>query len=397
MPPHVSSICYNTSELTTDVRDKLQELRDALGRDLLEEAWFFADDFSLLRWLYGWDFKFEEIIPRFKMAVERLVALKIPHTSAETLDEFNQLILNMTPCAQYFPGGLMSFDRDGHPVFMQCISKVHPKTLVKCDRVSELFKLILTEAFLAYNFTRKHEVKTGRKLGVKIIIDMDGFNKDLLYAPTMKIYMNLLMLMQDTFPDFARNMYVINAPMMISAIFGMVKPVLAKQTQDKIVFLPKDYKKQLCDELGAENVYERWGGTLKAPGDSDTGFLRVGGIAPEHLRYDPTKNPHHIEEKHMIKVNVPAGKTKDFKITVTEPGSKLHWFFLASNDIDFYIKHENGKHVYPRLRLLTDFVPEFGQVICDHPGSYTLIFDNSYGTFFSKDVKFNVFVKTDDN
>ena len=114
---------------------------------------------------------------------------------------------------------------------------------------------------------------------------MEGFSKDLLYAPTLKTYLNLLRLMQDTFPDFARALYVINAPAMMSAVYALVKPVLAKQTQEKISFLPKDYKKVLCDEIGAEYVYEKWGGTLVPPGGKETGTLRMGGVTPDHLAY----------------------------------------------------------------------------------------------------------------
>lgn len=58
MAPHSSISHYiNESEIPSDHRTQIDKLRKALGPELLEEAWFFNDDFSLLRWLYGWDFK----------------------------------------------------------------------------------------------------------------------------------------------------------------------------------------------------------------------------------------------------------------------------------------------------------------------------------------------------
>lgn len=114
---------------------------------------------------------------------------------------------------------------------------------------------------------------------------MEGFSKDLLYGPTLKTYLALLKLMQETFPDFARALFVINAPSMMSAVYALVKPVLAKQTQEKITFLPKDYKKLLCEAIGEEYIYERWGGTLVPPGKKETGTLRMGGVTPDHLLY----------------------------------------------------------------------------------------------------------------
>lgn len=57
----------------------------------------------------------------------------------------------------------MSFDKDGNAVFLQCISKVHPRSLVKCDRVSELFKLVLVEAGLTYLMLRLEEKNIERE------------------------------------------------------------------------------------------------------------------------------------------------------------------------------------------------------------------------------------------
>lgn len=58
MAPHSTISHYiNESEIPSDHRTQIEKLRNALGSELLEEAWFFNDDFSLLRWLYGWDFK----------------------------------------------------------------------------------------------------------------------------------------------------------------------------------------------------------------------------------------------------------------------------------------------------------------------------------------------------
>lgn len=130
---------------------------------------------------------------------------------------------------------------------------------------------------------RRNEEKLDTKLGLKMIVDMTGFHKDLLYPPTLKVFINLLKLMQDVFCDFARNLFVINAPFIMPSIYGLVKPVLSKQTQDKITFLSSDFQKVLCENIGEENVFVKYGGTLVPSGDKDTGNIRMGGHAPESL------------------------------------------------------------------------------------------------------------------
>lgn len=39
-------------------RQKITELRNELGEELLKETPLYDDPFSLLRWLQGWNFKF---------------------------------------------------------------------------------------------------------------------------------------------------------------------------------------------------------------------------------------------------------------------------------------------------------------------------------------------------
>jgi len=392
MSPPAASHFLGRDDITPEEHAKIAELRKAIGPELLKIAPFFDNDFSLLRWLYGWDFKIQEILPRFRLSATTLHALKVTEKEVDNDADFHKTVANITRCAEYFPGGFMGFDREGNVVCLQMICKVHPRSLVKCDRVSQLFQMVLIECALAHFMILKNEKEKGRKLASRLIIDMEGFSMDLLYTPTLKIYLNLIRVMQDCFPDFVKAIYVINAPMMMSTVYNLVKPALAKQTQEKIRILGKDWKKIICDEIGPENIYERWGGTKVPSNGKETGFLRMGGIAPDELVYDPSKNPHHINEKKLTKLNVAARNKKEVKMNVEKPGAKLHWFFVANNDIDFTIQ-KDGLEVWPKFRLSTEFVPEYGHLTCETTGEYVFIFDNSYGTFFGKEVKFHAHIE----
>lgn len=71
-----------------------------------------------------------------------------------------------------------------------------------------------------------------------------------------------------------------------------------------------------------------------------------------------------------------------------EAGKELNWFWkVSSGDLDYSIFH-NGKQLYPTLRLSTEFHPEIGKLPIKESGEYVLVFDNSHGTVFSKDVKY---------
>uniref|UniRef100_A0A914PQA9 CRAL-TRIO domain-containing protein n=1 Tax=Panagrolaimus davidi TaxID=227884 RepID=A0A914PQA9_9BILA len=385
------------SQIPAEHLSKINELREALGTELIEKAWFFNDDFSMLRWLYGYDFNIPSIVPNFKQAVCVLNAVNlVEHSKAcDEEGDINLYIKNLKPWTEYFPGGIMCFDREGNVVYVMSCQKVHPRSLVKCAPISDLFKVFMIEVGLAYLQIRKNEEKFDTKLGLKMIVDMAGFHKDLLYPPTLKVFINLLKLMQDVFCDFARNLFVINAPFIMPSIYSMVKPVLSKQTQEKITFLSSDFSKVLCENIGAENVFVKYGGILVPSGENkETGNLRMGGIAPDSMMYQSEENPFHPKESSLTKLSVSARHKKEVKISVNSPNSKLNWFFIANNDIDFYIQ-KDGKDVWPKFRLPTEWVPEWGSMICEDPGEYSFLFDNSYGTLFSKEVKYYIYVSNE--
>ena len=107
----------------------------------------------------------------------------------------------------------MGTDDEGNVVFGQAIALVHPKSLAKSGCVSELFRLSVIESELVAKLLHRSEEKSGKKLGVKIIIDLDGFNMDLLYTPTLMIYKELLTLLQVIPYVFKKHEFRLNSPM----------------------------------------------------------------------------------------------------------------------------------------------------------------------------------------
>uniref|UniRef100_A0A914DU11 CRAL-TRIO domain-containing protein n=1 Tax=Acrobeloides nanus TaxID=290746 RepID=A0A914DU11_9BILA len=385
---------FSEESIDANQRAKIEELKKALGKELLEETPLFDDDFSLLRWLLGWNYNIDEIVPRFKKASSVIKCLHLEafaELNLDDIDEINELVSNLSPAAKYFPGGLMGQDREGNIIVCQAIAAVRPKDLVKCGKVTDLYKMALIECALSYKIVKINEEKYKRKLGSKMIFDMDGWSMDLLYTPTLKMYLNLIRLLQDVFPDFARSLIVINSPMMMSTVYQMIKPALSEQTRDKVRFVGKDYKATLIEDLGEENIYEKWGGTIKPKNGCTTGTLRMGGVPPEDIRYTEIKNPFHPDEKHLKKVSVSARNKTEVSLKVEKPGCILRWFFVSNGEVDFSIVCR-GKEVWPKMRISTEYVPEYGHVICEEIDEYTLVFDNSFGTFFSKEVKFHAHI-----
>ncbi|CAB3399394.1 unnamed protein product [Caenorhabditis bovis] len=351
-----------TDELTGYQKEKIEELRSRT-KDILAKYPEYDTDFSLLRWLLGWDYNIDQIVPKLKYAVETLVNLGMHKQPTKSCDEINEMIRNLSNAAEYFPGGIMSQSKRGDVVILQTIAKTHPRTLVKAGAVSEIFRLCITETEMTFKIVRETEKKTKSKLGVIIIMDLDGFSMDLLYTPTLKVYMNLLTMLQNIFPDFARKIFVINCPMMMSTIYAAISPVLSTQTREKIKFLDKEWKQTLIDEIGENNVYTAWGG--KKPMNREKGFIRIGGKVHEDLWY----NESHRLEEGKTKLTVPARSRSEVKIR-GEAGKKFSWLWRVNGgDLDFSIE-KDGRVVWPVFRIMTDYHPEIGTFDIEEDGEF---------------------------
>lgn len=370
------------NELTAHQKDKIAELRSKT-KDILATYPEYDTDFSLLRWLMGWDYKIDVIVPKMRYAVETLVNLGMNNKQTTSVDQINRDIKNMSAVAEYFPGGIMGKSKRGDVVYMQAMAKAHPKTLVKAGPTSQLFQLCISETEMSFKIIRQTEQETERKMGVIIIMDLDGFSMDLLYTPTLKVYMSLLTMLQNIFPDFARRIYIINCPAMMSAVYAMVSPVLSSQTREKVRFLDKDWKNHLIEEIGEENIFMHWGGVKKH--EHPCGDIRMGGKVPESLWYADS----HKLEGDRTKIAVPARSKTEIKM-YGESGKYFHWLWrVSSGDIDFSIE-KDGRVVWPVFRCLTEFHPEIGSFKIEETGEYVFIFNNSHGTFFGKDVKYKI-------
>ncbi|VDO41585.1 unnamed protein product [Haemonchus placei] len=370
-------------EVTPYQKQKIAELRQKAAKHLAKYP-DYDTDFSLLRWLMGWDYDVDLILPKLQYSLDVLTCLRLDELKAENVSEINAKIRSMSSVAEYFPGGLMCQDDEGNVVYMQALSLTHPKTLIRSGAVSELYRLSIVEAELAFKLVRKAEAATRRKLGAKIIIDLDNFSMDVLYPQAVSIYLNLLTLLQALFPDFGRRIYVINSPMMIKTVYAMVQPVLSKQTKEKVsttllielskhqvTFLGNDWKEFLIKEvcinstilswkgmveevfqLGEHNIYRHWGGSKAS--ELPTGDIRMGGKVPEKLQY-------------KAEDNVDDDKKGFTKLTVAA---------------------RSKSEAFPTFRITTEFHPEFGSMECKENGDYTLTFDNSHGKIWSKEISY---------
>jgi hypothetical protein len=107
---------------------------------------------------------------------------------------------------------------------------------------------------------------------------------------------------QDYYPEFVHKSFVINAPMLFSGFFNLVKPLLNSRTQAVLVVSGSKYQKELLAEIDENVLPVAYGGKNQAPLDGkDKGFyvqevqmcmqLKKWEITPEDYHPHPFGGP----------------------------------------------------------------------------------------------------------
>ncbi|KHJ99230.1 CRAL/TRIO domain protein [Oesophagostomum dentatum] len=295
----------SAAQISDADRQLIDELRSRI-KDELELVPSYSDDFSLMRWIVGWDRKVDVIVPKIKFSLRAIHALGLDKEDLSTLEKVTAKCDECSKPLQYLPGSLVGFDKEGNVLSLQMIGRLDATGLMPCTRNSDLYRMRIAESEGVMQIIRALEKKHGRQFGTSVIFDLDGLSFSQLDVQAMKVVTTMLAQLQEMFPDVIRKIFIINVPSFIQVLWGMIAPCLAKQTQQKIKMLGDDWKDvlrvgssfgcihgtmlthkrhPLCvaqESIGEDVLYEHWGGTRKA--DTPYGNVRTGGKVPVELR-----------------------------------------------------------------------------------------------------------------
>ncbi|PAV91898.1 hypothetical protein WR25_21871 [Diploscapter pachys] len=334
-----------TDEITDNQKQKIDEVLTKCA----DIKWMYPDyfsDFNILRWLMGHGYNVDSVTRKIDHAVKVLHNSGISKMSVMAPEEINAYVKTMSPMVEYFAGGVMGQDREGNVIYVHALGRMHPKTIIRGGPTSRLYKVCIAQMGLVSKLIREAEVKINKKLGIKVIIDMDGFSMDHLYIPSAKVYVTLATMLQ-------------------------------------VEFLGDNWREIICNDFGSENVYPIWGGTKQVPTKPEN-YLGMGGEFPEDSWYDAKSNP--AEEK-LTSLNVNARSKEIVRVSGTK-GRQFKWIFrVSSGDIDFSIEYDE-RLVHPVFRCSTEFHPEIDTFMCDFDGIYTFVFSNEHGLIWGKGIKY---------
>ena len=177
-----------------------------------------------------------------------------------------------------YPRYYHNIDKAGRPIYIEHVGVIDIKTLFKVTDEERMTK----QHVLSYERLIRDRMPACTKLADRhieqccTILDLKGVSLR-QFANAFGFIKRTSAIAQNYYPEMMGKMYVINAPMMFTSVWGMVKPLLDEVTVKKIVILGSNYQATLLQDIEADNLPKVIGGTCECVGQ---GGCQVGEPGP---------------------------------------------------------------------------------------------------------------------
>lgn len=375
-------------DLSEDQEQALAQFREKL-KDVMQPDF---DDYYLLKWLRARNFNVDK--------AEMMLRKNLQWRKQMDVDN---ILDNWTPpevLTKYYPGGLFGHTKDGLPVWIEPAGSLDPKGLLYSCKKSDILKFKIQHCEMIQRALKRQSEKMGHRIeNIIVICDFEHYGLKHLWRPAIDIFKEVLNIYEPHYPETLRRTYIINANRFFSILFNIGKPFLSDDTKDKVVLLGANWKQELLKIIDADQLPVKWGGTA-VDEDGDIccrSKIGMGGQVPEHYRLP---KHHLLDSDKLSKVTVARGSKVELEYKSTLPQSVLiYQFYTENHDIAFAIYRrtvegkqnlEDMEQIRFTQRVNCHMIQEDGCVQLKEPGTYVLVFDNSFSWINSKKVVYNI-------
>ncbi|VDM02224.1 unnamed protein product [Schistocephalus solidus] len=153
--------------------------------------------------------------------------------------KIDDLLDNFVPpevVQKYFPCGLCGHDKRGRPILYCPAGTTDVFGLMKSAPRAQL---INSQFYLMESIIHRHfpaaAAAAGRPVDQLVVIfDLQHMNRRQLWRPWLSLVQELTTTFELNYPEVMAVSFVINAPAFFSLVFSLLKPLLSKETQEKV-------------------------------------------------------------------------------------------------------------------------------------------------------------------
>nr|CAG4719772.1 RALBP [Leptochiton asellus] len=340
------------------------------------------DDRYLWKWLKAREFDVSKAEQMFRASLAYREKMKV--------DSLNETYQPPEVLQKYLTGGFCGHDKDGSPIRVEPYGHLDMKGIMYSTKKSDLEKTKLLQCEYTVADWREQSKKLGKRVdGLTVIFDMEGVSTKMLWKPGLQMYLYLVKVLEDNYPEMMKRMFVINAPRIFPLLYKICRPLISDDMKNKIHVMGGDFKSHLLKYIDADQLAVIHGGTLSDPDGNPRLATKVcqGGIVPESYYLNDQE-----QFVNMEAITVPKGEKVCREYIVEKPGSILRWEFKTEDfDIGFgvyFVKDDEQKYVVPMQRVNSHIVTEDGTYTCAEAGPYVVCFDNSFSWTRQKKIYF---------
>ncbi|XP_037520884.1 SEC14-like protein 2 [Rhipicephalus sanguineus] len=352
------------------------------------------EDWYLVKWLRAR--KFDTKAAR-KMVVE--------HIAWRKKNEVDSILEDYQPpkvLLEYFPGGFVDCSTDGRPVLIVPVGQADFKGMLEAASRADLLRhctyLLESQEELKRNLTLQNggpRIET-----MHVVADMEGFSFwQLSSLEVVSALTDVVRMYEDNFPEILEQAYLVNAPSLFPLLWNIIKPLLTQRTMSKVhIFGKGGWQELLTSRMNVQRLPVQWGGKLTGPDGDERcrNLICPGGTIPD--KYRRKRSEAAGAESHTVG----AGSSWTLPVSVARAGSELRWdFCTSSGDLKFAVRFrpndggagdvDESRDLVPRTMVpCSRREPHSGSVHCHEPGTYELVFDNSYSWLTRKEVSSSV-------
>ena len=166
---------------------------------------------------------------------------------------------------QYYPRMYHRTDKLGRPIYIERLGLVDVAKVTSVCATDKLLKYHIYEyeKLIKYRF-KACSIKSGKHIEQSTtILDLKGVSLS-SFPSIAGLVKEVSKIAQDYYPEMLGKMYIVNAPMLFSAIWNLVKPFLNEVTVAKISILGSSYKSSLLELIEEKDLPDFLGGPVKA-------------------------------------------------------------------------------------------------------------------------------------
>lgn len=253
--------------LTREQRASLDEFRRVLGP-------VDFDEHTLLRFLKARKFKIQEAQRMIAAHMKWRIDFGIGQIFSFSFPEFREIF-------EFYPHGHHRTDRSGRPIYIERLGLLNVKRLFEITTSERLLRYFVREyeRLLTYLLPACSEAAGYRVDQTLTIMDLGGAGTKLMKKQVYSLLKLASVVAQENYPELLGRMFIVNAPLLFSGVWTMVKPLIDEKTRNKISIIGSKFQKQLFEVADPANIPTFLGGTCNCEGGCLT--RNIGPWNPE--------------------------------------------------------------------------------------------------------------------